>query len=78
MFVLQAPFEIAKLQDGTFRFFQEKQDMYALLEIMLRTSDFSAFSREDHQLIDLLDRMLKVNPEERITISEVLAHPFFY
>jgi serine/threonine protein kinase len=78
MFVLQAPFEIAKLQDGTFRFFQEKQDMYALLEIMLRTSDFSTFTREEHQLIDLLDRMLKVNPEERITISEVLAHPFFY
>lgn len=31
----------------------------------------------DHQLIDLFERMLEVDPEYRLTISEVLEHPYF-
>ena len=31
----------------------------------------------DHGLVELMDAMLEVDPEYRITISEVLMHPYF-
>ena len=37
----------------------------------------SVCPRLDKNGIDLLDKMLKLNPEDRITTDEALNHPFF-
>ena len=34
-------------------------------------------SVKEHQLIDLIGRMLKYKPSERITVADALHHPFF-
>jgi len=34
-------------------------------------------SVKERQLIDLISRMLKYKPSERITVAEALRHPFF-
>ena len=36
----------------------------------------SIYSNVDPQAMDLLQKMLKVNPAERLTANEVLNHPF--
>ena len=43
---------------------------YANILRLPETSDFTA--------IDLIQKMLKTNPAERITIKQVLAHPYFW
>lgn len=34
-------------------------------------------SKDDEELFDLIQQMLEYEPEERITASDALAHPFF-
>ena len=36
----------------------------------------SIYSNVDPQAMDLLQKMLKINPAERLTANEVLNHPF--
>lgn len=34
------------------------------------------FHRADQQMVDLLERIFQVNPKKRITIDEIVKHPF--
>lgn len=76
MFMLQAPFETSKLSDKRYREFSLTGNIYDLINEMTKGSDL-LFTPEEEKLIDLIDKMLKPNPNERITISQVLSHPFF-
>jgi serine/threonine protein kinase len=46
-----------------------------------RACTFSLEGKEykdvDPFIMDLLKKMLKINPEERITADQALSHPFF-
>jgi serine/threonine protein kinase len=46
-----------------------------------RSCDFtlegSEYEKVDQFVLDLLKKMLKVDPEERITAEAALSHPFF-
>ena len=42
-----------------------------------KMSEIRRFQYASPEARDLLVRMLKLNPEERITVDEALAHPFF-
>ena len=60
-----------------------KEDESALkpkIEIKLKSQEFQVFERTldnaDSEAIDLLKKMLVMNPSERYSIEEVLKHPF--
>jgi len=42
-----------------------------------RVSVKSFFKYENEKAIDLLDKMLKYDPDERITAKDCLEHPYF-
>ena len=39
--------------------------------------DSAEYENVDDLTMDLLKKMLKINPEERITAEQALNHPFF-
>lgn len=36
------------------------------------------YKKVDPEAMDLLERMLKINPQERIRPDDILRHPFLY
>ncbi|MCO5603677.1 hypothetical protein L7F22_057828 [Adiantum nelumboides] len=66
------------------RFYDERVDIYSLgvlLHILLTGMPLPSTGRphvcvKDYQASDLLLRMLATNPEQRITLSDVLVHPW--
>jgi serine/threonine protein kinase len=80
--MFQAPFDEAKFNDRNYHYFLECGSLDELLfemnHHMLLTADKVESEHSDyHLLVDLLNKMLKPNQKDRITISDILSHPFF-
>ena len=48
------------------------------MQIVLKSNTFTIFYRADEQGIDLIVKMLQLDPSKRITATEALKHPYFH
>jgi cyclin-dependent kinase 12/13 len=46
--------------------------------LKVKYADRASYPNFDEQAIDLLDKLLQLNPANRLTASEALAHPYFH
>ena len=56
-----------------YEIFAEDRDQYALN----RQGEYIELKNVSNEFQDLLSKMLQLNPEKRITVPEILAHPWF-
>jgi serine/threonine protein kinase len=80
--MFQGPFDEAKINDRNYHYFLKVGSIHELLyEMNHRQSIIVDKVENEHTdynlLIDLLNKMLKPNQKDRITISNILLHPFF-
>lgn len=52
------------------------EEIYASNQAMKISFNSARYRRVDSYAMDLLRRMLKIDPKERIKAEEILAHPF--
>ena len=71
----RAPFEQAVVNDERFALLLESNSIISFIAEIVGNDEVEA---DDNKMLwDLIDKILKPKPEDRITIEEILTHPFF-